>query len=72
MKNTINSNATVFRFNVWFEGDIGTIQERFVVADNEEEAVQKLEKYIKGLKKQGYAQMLYNSEAIVELDYCIV
>ena len=63
----------VFKFNVWFEGDdlIEDLQERFVVASDEEEAEHKMEAHADNLKKRGFAQMVYVCKG-VEIDEVII
>lgn len=68
----MNTNKTVFRFNIVFEGDRESVQQRFVVADTEEEAIEKIEKYSEDLVAKGFDRCIWLGCApAVELEYVI-
>jgi len=67
----MKDNLTVFDFRVWFDGDIENgwgVQHRYVVSSTEEEAVAKMKKYVKQLKKEGFAHLNFDDQPVVELD----
>ena len=65
-------SKTVFRFHVYFESDKACIQQRFVVADSEEEAIEKIEKYSDDLVAKGFDRLIWLGCApTVELEYVI-
>ena len=52
---------TIYRFTVWYDMDDfvnGTLQERFVMADSEDEARSKLESYNKKMVEEGSKRMI--------------
>lgn len=66
--------VTIFEFTVWFEGyEDDKSQRRYVAAETEEEAIEKMEAYSKSLKEQGFAKMLFDSTSIlVEIEGVIL
>ena len=62
---------TVFKYNIFFEGDdIDNVQVRYVVAHDEEEADKKIERYRKIKVKQGVCNFRYVCKG-VEIDSVI-
>ena len=61
---------TVFKYNIWFDGDEDK-QERYVVAETEEEAERKLLAYRDQLIKDGFDSFTY-AGAWVELSNVII
>lgn len=49
---------SVFRYNIFFEGDTDK-QERYVVAETEQEAEQKMEAYRQQMIKDGFSDFTY-------------
>ena len=51
---------SVFRFNIWFDGDsFDDRQERFVLAEDEQEAFEKMEAYEQKMLDAGFANFKY-------------
>ena len=48
----------LFKFTIWFEGDLET-QTRFVVAKDEDEAFYKIAEYSEALEENGFDKMYY-------------
>lgn len=71
MKN-LKTDTMVFKVKCWFENDT-SIQYRYVVADTENEANEKMKKYQKKLLKDGYAKIEWIdcSGFEVAIDYAI-
>lgn len=63
---------TVFTFNIFYENDFDSIQKRYVLANTEEEAEQKLEAYYDELSKEGFLKPTVIAGGTVELDNVIV
>ena len=61
---------TVFKYRIFFEGDEDFLQERYVVAHDEEEADKKMERYRKMKVKQGVCNFRYVCKG-VEIDSVI-
>ena len=60
---------TVFKFKMFFGDDV---QERYVVAKDEDEAINKFESYLMGLATNGFAiPDSYTDYPTVEIDYVI-
>ena len=66
----MKDKMTVFEFRGYFKGynDIDDIQYRYVCAKDEEEAYKKIEKYSRELKKNGFAEFVWQYNPIVHLD----
>lgn len=67
----IKDNLTVFDFSGYFEGDMDFVQHRFVVAETEEEAVEKMEQYVEELVNSGCARFIFDYNPTVEVDFII-
>ena len=64
--------SIVFKYKIWFEGDdFDQYQFRFVSANTEEEAEEKLNKYRKELIKNGFADFKY-CDPVVEIEGLII
>ena len=63
---------TVFSFTIIFPGDVDDIQTRFVGANTENEAWEKLEKHFEELAKQGFEKPIYTANPYVELENVII
>ena len=51
--------ADVYEFTIWYDSsdfDYDRLQKRYVVANSEEEALEKLEKYNEEMHKKGFAK----------------
>ena len=65
--------VTIFEFTVWFEGnEDDKHQRRYVAAETEGEAIEKIEAYSKSLKEQGFAKLLFSSCPLVEIEGVIL
>lgn len=64
---------TVYKFKmVYANRDDWDVQERYVVAKSEDEAIKKFETYLKMLSKEGFATPAsYSAYPTVEIDYVI-
>lgn len=62
---------TVFRFNVYYSNS-DDLQVRFVLAENEEEAINKMEEHCRALRYDGIADFHFSYNPTVELENVIV
>lgn len=63
---------TVYKFKMFFGDSFEDMQERYVVAKTEDEAIAKFHKYLEELVADGFqAPSSYWDCPTVEIDYCI-
>ena len=68
----MKKTSIVFKYKIWFEGDdCDQYQFRFVSANTEEQAEEKLNKYRKELIKNGFADFRYG-DPVVEVEGLII
>lgn len=66
------NNHTVFKFAMFFDEDFSYKQERYVVAETEEEAIEKFHNYLNYMAANGFqAPRSYSAYPVVEIDYVI-
>lgn len=61
----------VFRFDIYFDNNSNDIQSRYVVANNSDEAFDKIYSYRDKLVSKGFDMFYVISEPIVEID-CVI
>lgn len=71
MKKYLGLDLIVFRFTGHYESDPNFYQERFVVANTEQEALEKIERYSKIMVKRGFDKFIWNYNPTVEIEYVI-
>ena len=63
---------TVFTFKIFYEIDDDFAQERFVVAESAEEAIEKINAHFEKLHSEGFMKPVFVSDPFVELYNVIV
>lgn len=63
----------VYCFKVRFKGDdLQEVQNRYVLAENEDQAIDKMESYAKKLEEDGFAKVYFSVTPTVELENVII
>ena len=63
----------VYCFKVRFKGDdLQEVQNRYVLAENEEKAIEKMERYAQKLEEKGFAKVYFSVTPTVELENVII
>lgn len=63
---------TIFKFKVFYEVTDEEAQERFVVADSEESAWEKINAHFEKLHSEGFMKPVCIADPTVEIDYVII
>lgn len=63
----------VYCFKIRFKGDdLWEAQTRYVLAENEEKAIEKMENHAKKLEENGFAKLYFSVTPTVELESVII
>ena len=68
----MKDNMTVYEFKGYFKSSPNDIQYRYVCANTEEEAYEKIEKYARKLVRNGFDRFVWQYNPIVDISSVIV
>ena len=63
---------TIFKFTICYDNDFENLQFRYVCAESEAEAIEKLCKHNDNMVKNGYMKFTFDDSPIVEIENIII
>jgi hypothetical protein len=71
-KGNIMEHITVYKFKVFYDATDEEAQERFVIAESEDEAWEKITTHFEMMHREGYAKPVHITDPTVEIDRAII